>query len=182
MLFRSVVLLIAAGPLADDSRKGAGPVILVSSGSPVRFRQAIFWIWVRADRITCGAVGKTGIRPAAHRQSNLMARSWLACIVVALSLGLCWVPADTPALKNGKTESIRISTPPRPPVLICPGVSFRVRTTDPIDVKVAQPGTKLRGAIDDPIMAGGEVIVPSSADVVSVAAKVIQGADSRVAT
>jgi hypothetical protein len=145
-----------------------------------------------------------------------MARSWFACVVVALFLGLCWASADTLALRNGKTvegtfvggsarqmeflpasgqtmkvsladvDSIRISTPPRPsppaakatgrpPVLIRSGVSFRVRTTDAIDVDVAQAGAQFRGAIDDPIMAGGEVIVPRGADVVLVAAKVKQG-------
>src|SRR3954466_1913177 len=116
-----------------------------------------------------------------------MVRSWFACIVVALSLGLCWVSADTLALKNGKTfegtfvggsarqveflpssgqamkvlvtdvESLRISTPSAPapppaaakspaakrtPVIIRSGVSFRVRTTDPIDVDVAHAGAK----------------------------------------
>src|SRR4051812_14662043 len=150
-----------------------------------------------------------------------MARSWFACIVVALSPGLCWVSADTLALKDGKTyegtfvggsarqveflpssgqsmkvlltdvESLKISTPSRstspapaaakapaakrPPVLIRSGVSFRVRTIDPIDVDVAQAGAKFRGSTDDPIMAGGEVIVPRGADVVIVAAKVKQG-------
>jgi hypothetical protein len=63
----------------------------------------------------------------------------------------------------------------RPPVLIKSGVSFRVRTIDPIDVDVAQGGAKFRGSIDDPIMAGGDVIVPRGADVVLVAAKVKQG-------
>jgi hypothetical protein len=147
-----------------------------------------------------------------------MARSWFACVVVALSLGLSWASADTLALRNGKTiegtfvggsarqveflpasgqamkvsvadvDSLRISTPSRPttpavatrtagrpPVLIRSGVAFRVRTTDPIDVDVAQAGAKFRGAIDDPIMADGEVIVPRGADVVLVAAKVKQG-------
>jgi hypothetical protein len=85
-------------------------------------------------------------------------------------------------------DSLRISTPSaptapavatrtaaRPPVLIRSGVSLRVRTTDPIDVDVAQAGARFRGALDDPIMAGGEVIVPRGADVVLVAAKVKQG-------
>jgi hypothetical protein len=86
-------------------------------------------------------------------------------------------------------EDLRISNPPkpappppapakaaaRPPVLIRTGVSFRVRTTDPIDVDVAQAGAKFRGALDDPIMDGGNVVVPRGADVVLVAAKVKQG-------
>ncbi len=85
--------------------------------------------------------------------------------------------------------SLHVSSPPqptpppaqpartvaRPAVLIKAGVSFRVRTTDPIDVDATQAGAQFRGALDDPIMSGGEVIVPRGADVVLVAAKVKQG-------
>ena len=53
--------------------------------------------------------------------------------------------------------------------------AFRVRTLDPIDVDVTQAGSKFRGAIDDPMMAGGEVIVPRGANVILVASKVKQG-------
>src|SRR5689334_6423211 len=145
-----------------------------------------------------------------------MARSWFVCVVVALSVGLSPVCADTLALTNGKVIegtyvggtarhveflpasgqamkvpvedvlSLNVSTPKRPappapktavrkPVLIRSGVSFRVRTTDPIDVDVTQAGAKFRGAIDDPIMDAGDVIVPRGADVMLVAAKVKQG-------
>ncbi len=63
----------------------------------------------------------------------------------------------------------------RPPVTIPAGTAFRVRTIDAIDVDATQSGAKFRGAIDDPIMLGGEVIVPRGADVLLVAAKVQQG-------
>jgi hypothetical protein len=99
-----------------------------------------------------------------------------------------FLPASGQAMKVpvGDVASLNVSAPQRPaprpakaasrlPVLIRSGVSFRVRTTDPIDVDVAQAGAQFRGAIDDPIMAGGEVIVPRGADVVLVAAKVKQG-------
>lgn len=148
-----------------------------------------------------------------------MARSWFVCVVVALSLGVSWICADTLTLRNGKTiegtyvggtarqleflpasgqsmkvpltdvVSLQFSSPPQPtpplaqpaqaaarsPVLIKTGVSFRVRTTDPIDVDTTQAGAQFRGALDDPIMSGGEVIVPRGADVVLVASKVKQG-------
>jgi hypothetical protein len=101
-----------------------------------------------------------------------------------------FLPASGQTFKVALSDvaSIRISSPApkrspappppsgsRPAVLIRAGVSFRVRTTDPIDVDVAQAGAQFRGDIDDPIMAGGEVIVPRGADVVLVASKVKQG-------
>src|SRR5579883_2796693 len=60
-------------------------------------------------------------------------------------------------------------------VLIPAGTSFRVRTGDPIDVDVTQAGMTFRGSIDDPIMLGGDVVVPRGAAVMIVAAKVEQG-------
>jgi hypothetical protein len=65
--------------------------------------------------------------------------------------------------------------PQNDPVIIPAGTTFRVRTIDFIDVDAAQAGMKFRGAIDDPIMMGGDVIVPRGSDVVLVAAKVEQG-------
>jgi len=64
---------------------------------------------------------------------------------------------------------------PRPGVVIPAGTSFRVRTTDFIDVDSTQAGMKFRGSLADPIMSGGGVVVPRGANVVLVAAKVEQG-------
>src|SRR4030081_2774056 len=55
------------------------------------------------------------------------------------------------------------------------GTDFRVRTIDMIDVDATQAGMKFHGALDDPRMLDGDVIVPRGADVVLVAAKVEQG-------
>jgi hypothetical protein len=66
-------------------------------------------------------------------------------------------------------------TPAKPPVVLPAGTAFRVRTIDFIDVDSTQAGARFRGAIDDPIMSGGEVIVPRGAEVKLVAAKVQQG-------
>ncbi len=61
------------------------------------------------------------------------------------------------------------------PVVIPTGTPFRVRTIDTINVDHSQAGMKFHGSMDDPIMIGGDVVVPRGADVVLVAAKVEQG-------
>lgn len=85
-----------------------------------------------------------------------------------------------------KVASIEISEPaaaqPAPPpsaarraVTIPAGTAFRVRTIDFIDVDSTRAGAKFRGAVDDPMMLRGDVIVPRGAEVVLVASKVQQG-------
>jgi hypothetical protein len=87
------------------------------------------------------------------------------------------VPLDQVASISFSSPSTQ--SPQAPPksraALIPAGTSFRIRTIDPIDVDVAQAGTHYRGTLDDPIMLGGNVIVPRGADVTLVAAKVAQG-------
>ncbi len=61
------------------------------------------------------------------------------------------------------------------PILVPAGTTLRVRTTEFIDVDSTRTGAKFRGTLDDPIMLGGEVVVPRGADVELVAAKVQQG-------
>jgi hypothetical protein len=55
------------------------------------------------------------------------------------------------------------------------GTTLRVRTNEFIDVDSSRSGMKFRGVLDDPIMVGGDVLVPRGADVELVAAKVEQG-------
>src|SRR5213075_2913236 len=62
--------------------------------------------------------------------------------------------------------------PARAPVMLPAKTPLRVRTIDPIDVDSTKAGAKFRSSLDDPIMSGGDVIVPRGADVVMVAAKV----------
>jgi len=76
-------------------------------------------------------------------------------------------PPPAPAAEPAKSGSR--------PLMIPAGTSFRVKTIDFIDVDSTQAGTKFRGALDDPIMLSGNVVVPRGADVVLVAAKVAQG-------
>src|SRR5215831_7236655 len=64
---------------------------------------------------------------------------------------------------------------PQNSVMIPGGTVMRVRTIDPIDVDLAQAGMKFRGSIDDPVMVGGEAVIPRGSDVVLVATKVAQG-------
>jgi len=96
---------------------------------------------------------------------------------------------ETLTLSIEAVKSVSFSPPPPPPppprapeatparksVLIPSGTPFRVRTIDSIDVDSTKAGTKFRGTVDDPIMLGGDVIVPRGADVVLVAARVEQG-------
>ncbi len=67
------------------------------------------------------------------------------------------------------------SRPLRKPAIVPAGTTIRVRTIDFIDVDHTKAGAKFRGGIDDPIMSGGDVVVPRGADVVLVATKVQQG-------
>jgi hypothetical protein len=60
-------------------------------------------------------------------------------------------------------------------ILVPAGTGLRVRTIDRIDVDATQAGMTFRGALDDPIVVGGDVVVPRGAEVVLVAAKVQQG-------
>ena len=63
----------------------------------------------------------------------------------------------------------------RPSVVIPGGTTFRIRTIDPIDVDKTNAGVMFRASLDDPIMIGGNVVVPRGADIALVAAKVQQG-------
>jgi len=60
-------------------------------------------------------------------------------------------------------------------VLVPAGTVLTVRTIDLIDVDATNTGMKFHGSLDDPIMLGGDVIVPRGADVIIVASKVQQG-------
>lgn len=77
-------------------------------------------------------------------------------------------PKTAPAQQPAKKAS-------RAAVLIPQGTAVRVRTIDPIDADVSKAGGKVRGSIDDPIMLGGNVVVPRGSDVVMVISKVAQG-------
>jgi len=63
----------------------------------------------------------------------------------------------------------------KPTVFIPAGTTLRVSTIDAIDVDSSQAGKTFRGSLSDPVMSGGNVLIPRGAPVVLVAAKVEQG-------
>jgi len=84
--------------------------------------------------------------------------------------------ADVAALEFSEPAVVEPPPPPgRQSVIIPAGTLFRVRTIEYIDVDATKAGAKFRASIDDPIMLGGDVIVPRGADAVMVASKVEQG-------
>jgi hypothetical protein len=62
-----------------------------------------------------------------------------------------------------------------PAVIIPGGTTLRVSTIDGIDVDSSRAGATFRGSLSDPVMSGGNVLIPRGAPVVLVAAKVEQG-------
>jgi len=88
------------------------------------------------------------------------------------------VPVGDVASLNVSASPVTVANaalPKRRAVTVSAGTPFLVRTIDFIDVDRAQAGMKFKGSLDDPIVIGGQVVVPRGADVVLVAAKVQQG-------
>jgi len=85
------------------------------------------------------------------------------------------VPLDDVTSLTFGPPPTQANSVPRDAVVIPAGTILRVRTIDAIDVDAAKAGAKFRGALDDPVMSGGSVVVPRGADVVLVAGKVEQG-------
>ena len=120
-----------------------------------------------------------------------MRHVWFQVMILTLTTGASWLSADTatssgPAMKH-PVETVlafnffqenarsREESGARHPVMVPAGTPFRVRVGEMIDVDSTKAGAQFRGTVDDPIMLGGDVIVPRGADVVLVAAKVDQG-------
>jgi hypothetical protein len=59
------------------------------------------------------------------------------------------------------------------------GTVLNVRLTQKIDVDAAQAGTTFKSVLDDPVMLGGQVVVPRNAVVVLQAAKVEQAGNMK---
>ena len=66
-----------------------------------------------------------------------------------------------------------------PPVTVPNGTVLNVRLTQKIDVDAAQAGTTFKSVLDDPVMLGGQVVVPRNAVVVLQAAKVEQAGNMK---
>ena len=105
----------------------------------------------------------------------------------ARNLDLLMASGETVKVPLDTVQSVNFSQPqataarsrtaaPSPKAVTIPaGTSFRVRTVDLIDVDSTRSGAKFAATLDDPIMLGGDVIVPRGAEVDLVATKVDQG-------
>ena len=71
--------------------------------------------------------------------------------------------------------SFSAAAAPKPAIIIPAGTTLRVSVIDMIDVDSSQAGKTFRGSLSDPLMSGGDVLIPRGASVVLVAAKVEQG-------
>ena len=91
---------------------------------------------------------------------------WLTFSAPAAAVAAAPAPKPTPA---------PAPTAAKPAVIIPGGTTLRVSTVDAIDVDSSQAGKTFRGSLSDPVMSGGNVLIPRGAPVVLVAAKVEQG-------
>jgi len=83
----------------------------------------------------------------------------------------------------GEVSGMTFTAPPPPPpppkaagpaVQLPAGTMVHVRIIDAINVDLSKPGQTYRASIDDPIMIGGNVVIPRGADVTLQAAAVKQ--------
>jgi hypothetical protein len=85
-------------------------------------------------------------------------------------------------------DTVKFSVPPPPPpppptpppkrgqtIMIPAGTLLTVRLIDNIDVSSTAVGQKFRASLDDPLMMGGDVIIPRGADAVLQVTRVVQG-------
>ena len=78
-------------------------------------------------------------------------------------------PATTP------TAAPKPAPSQRPPAVTLPaGTPMNVRLAQDIDVDVSQAGQRFKGIVDDPVMAGGAVVIPRGASATLQAVKVQQ--------
>jgi hypothetical protein len=66
------------------------------------------------------------------------------------------------------------AAPPRPEVLVPAGTAINVRLTQGIDVDASQAGMTFKAIVDDPVMMGGQIVIPREATAVLQAVKVEQ--------
>jgi len=86
-------------------------------------------------------------------------------------------PPDNPAMAPPMQEQPAAPAPPPPPpppqkVTIPAGTQLSVRLNDPLDSEKNQVGDTFHGTLSAPILVGGDVVIPSGADVVGRVANV----------
>jgi hypothetical protein len=86
-------------------------------------------------------------------------------------------PTPTPKPTPKPTPAPRAAAPApaaRSTVTVPAGTAVNVRLTQAVDVDASQAGMIFKGAVDDPIMIGGSIVIPRGASAVLQAAKVQQ--------
>jgi hypothetical protein len=86
-------------------------------------------------------------------------------------------------------DTVKFSPPPPPPpppppnrgrtIMLPAGTPLTVRLIDNIDVSSTATGQKFRASLDDPLMMGGDVIIPRGADAVVQVTRVVQGGNMK---
>jgi hypothetical protein len=87
--------------------------------------------------------------------------------------------ADAVAVEFTSRKPAPPPSPPNPaaapkPVTVPAGTTVNVRLTDTIDVDASQAGMKFKAIVDDPVMLGGNIVIPRGAVAVLQAVKVEQ--------
>jgi hypothetical protein len=81
-------------------------------------------------------------------------------------------PAPKPAAAAAPAP--KPAAPPRKTVTVPAGTVVNVRLTQAIDVDASQAGMKFKGVVDDPVMVGGEIVIPRGASAMLQAVQVQQ--------
>jgi hypothetical protein len=86
-------------------------------------------------------------------------------------------------------DTIKFAVPPPPPpppppprsqtIMVPAGTLLTVRLIDNIDVSTTATGQKFRASLDDPLMMGGDVVIPRGADAVVQVTRVSQGGNMK---
>jgi hypothetical protein len=89
----------------------------------------------------------------------------------------------TLTLPLGEIAGVSFTAPPPPPpppkaagraIQVPAGTNINVRLIDAINVDLAKPGQTYHASVDDPLMMGGNVVIPRGSDVLLTAAAVKQ--------
>ena len=92
-------------------------------------------------------------------------------------------PPPPPPSRGAAPASAPTSAPPPPPppkpaakptVAVPAGTAINVRLTQAIEVDAAQAGQTFKALVDDPVMIGGNIVIPRGASAILQAAKVEQ--------
>jgi hypothetical protein len=83
-------------------------------------------------------------------------------------------PPAAPKPTAASAPAPKPAPPPRKAVTVPAGTVVNVRLTQAIDVDASQAGMKFKGVVDDPVMVGGEIVIPRGASAMLQAVQVQQ--------